>query len=154
MRNIQQLAAYVPYMVSIGNHEDSEGALAHFSHRFRHMPTTTGVVPVVTGNVANSWFYSWDAGLVHYVAISTGESKGCGGAHALLLSVPGRPLITGRALTPFRRDPLRVSQPGGAAVDVVKAGSRKSERQSRSGALDHRARSSRFLLQLRRQLHQ
>ena len=66
MRNIEQLAAYVPYMVSIGNHEDSPTALAHFSERFRHMPSTSGDVKLnnVPGNkTRNTWYYSWDAGL-------------------------------------------------------------------------------------------
>ena len=73
-QNIEQLAAYVPYMTSIGNHEDGATALAHYTEGFRQMPTTSGTVPlknVVGGEAPNTWFYSWDAGLVHYVAMST-----------------------------------------------------------------------------------
>ena len=38
--NIEQIAAYAPYMVSIGNHEDSEPHISHYTERFRNMPVT------------------------------------------------------------------------------------------------------------------
>ena len=34
MRNIEQIAAYVPYMAGIGNHEDGRVALAHYTERY------------------------------------------------------------------------------------------------------------------------
>ena len=71
MRNIEQVAAYVPYMVSIGNHEDAPLNLAHYTERFRNMPTKTGSVLTVNGKAPNNWYYSWDAGLVHYIALTT-----------------------------------------------------------------------------------
>lgn len=71
-RNIEQLAAYVPYMVSIGNHENEGVGLAHFTERFRLMPTNSGTqVKTQNGHAPNNWYFSWDDGLVHYVAIST-----------------------------------------------------------------------------------
>jgi hypothetical protein len=81
MRNIEQVAARVPYMVSIGNHEDGDTALAHFTERFRLMPSAASVPNVtatVNGVAPNNWFFSWDAGLVHYVAISTEAWFGVG----------------------------------------------------------------------------
>jgi acid phosphatase type 7 len=74
MRNIEQLSAYVPYMTSVGNHEDGATALAHYLERFRHMPSNSGTVKVnnVENNeTVNTLFYSWNAGMVHYVAMST-----------------------------------------------------------------------------------
>ena len=74
MRNIEQVAARVPYMVTHGNHEDSDANLAHYVERFRNMPsnavpptfaTQAGVCPV------NNMYFSWDAGLVHYISLST-----------------------------------------------------------------------------------
>lgn len=71
-RNIEQIAAYVPYMVSIGNHENSGIGLAHFTESFRLMPVNSGAqVKTQNGQAPNNWYYSWDDGLVHYVAIST-----------------------------------------------------------------------------------
>ena len=71
-RNVEQIAAYVPYMVSIGNHEDGEPHLSHYSESFRLMPANSGKeVKTKNGHAPNNWFFSWDDGLVHYVAIST-----------------------------------------------------------------------------------
>jgi hypothetical protein len=74
MRNIEQIAASVPYMAALGNHEDGDTAMAHYLERFRQMPSTSGNVPldnVYGGTSKNTWYYSWDAGLVHYVSMST-----------------------------------------------------------------------------------
>jgi hypothetical protein len=58
MANIEQLAAYIPYMTSIGNHENSAGSLAHYTERFRNMPSNSGTV--VTANTPavapNNWY--------------------------------------------------------------------------------------------------
>ncbi len=35
------------------------------------MPSTTGNVTTINGVAPNSWWFSWDSGLVHYVSIST-----------------------------------------------------------------------------------
>ena len=73
MRNIEQVAAYVPYMVSHGNHEDSDANLAHYIERFRGMPSNAvpATVDTVAGRGVNTLWFSWDAGLVHYVALDT-----------------------------------------------------------------------------------
>lgn len=73
MRNIEQVAAYVPYMVSHGNHEDSDANLAHYIERFRSMPSNAlpTTVDTLAGEGTNTLWYSWDAGLVHYVALDT-----------------------------------------------------------------------------------
>eukprot|EP00946_MAST-07B_sp_MAST-7B-sp1_P003010 g3010.t1 len=74
MRNIEQVAAFVPYMAALGNHEDGDTAMAHYLERFRQMPSTSGSVPmdnVYGGMAKNTWYYSWDAGLVHYISMST-----------------------------------------------------------------------------------
>ena len=73
-RNIEQLAAYTPYMVSIGNHENGAIHLAHYTERFRLMPGNDPATPTQktsNGVAPNNWWYSWDDGLIHYVAIST-----------------------------------------------------------------------------------
>ena len=66
MRNIEQVAARVPYMVSHGNHEDSPANLANFVERFRNMPANAvpNTFTTIAGTTSNSMFYSWDAGLV------------------------------------------------------------------------------------------
>jgi hypothetical protein len=82
-RNIEQIAAYVPYMVSIGNHENNPDQLAHFTERFRLMPgndVNTTTQTTQNGVAPNNWWYSWDDGLVHYVAISTEVYFGIGPA--------------------------------------------------------------------------
>merc|ERR1711998_225367 len=73
MRNIEQLATKVPYMVSHGNHEDRDTALAHFVERFRHMPSNAEppTFNTINGETTNTMYFSWDFGLVHYVSIST-----------------------------------------------------------------------------------
>ena len=70
-RNIEPVASKYPYMISQGNHEDSDLSLARFTESFRHMPTTTGTVESTNGVAPNIWYFSWDAGLVHYISIST-----------------------------------------------------------------------------------
>eukprot|EP01059_Diplonema_ambulator_P028959 TRINITY_DN47_c0_g4_i2.p2 TRINITY_DN47_c0_g4~~TRINITY_DN47_c0_g4_i2.p2 ORF type:complete len:561 (+),score=220.40 TRINITY_DN47_c0_g4_i2:44-1684(+) len=72
-RNIEQVAAYTPYMVSHGNHEDSEANLAHFVERFRLMPSNAVPPQFATKNgvTTNTMYFSWDHGLVHYIAMST-----------------------------------------------------------------------------------
>lgn len=73
MRNIEQIAARVPYMVNQGNHEIGPNALAHYIERFRSMPSNA--VPdtfnSANGEATNSLYFSWDFGLVHYVSMST-----------------------------------------------------------------------------------
>jgi hypothetical protein len=69
--NIEQIGAYVPYMVSVGNHENIANSLARYTEQFRHVPTTSGTVRSDNGKAPNNWYYSWDTGLVHYIAIST-----------------------------------------------------------------------------------
>lgn len=70
--NIEQVAAYIPYMVNIGNHENSALALAHYTERFRLMPTgASGRVTTINGAAPNNWFFSWDDGLVHWVTINS-----------------------------------------------------------------------------------
>ena len=75
MRNIEPLATKAPYMVCVGNHENGDNAIAQYTERFRYMPTaSSGSGTISTHNTQNSpnnWFFSWDAGLVHYVAMST-----------------------------------------------------------------------------------
>lgn len=71
MRDIEPLAAYVPYMVSHGNHESAQN-FNHYTQRFRNMPSNSGTLTFPEfGTVPNNWWYSWDDGLVHFVAIST-----------------------------------------------------------------------------------
>ena len=90
MRNIEQIAAYIPYMTSVGNHENGASALAHYTESFRNMPSNSGSIASANGLSRNNWWYSWNAGLVHYVAISTelyfgvGPSDACSQQFAFL----------------------------------------------------------------------
>eukprot|EP00440_Ansanella_granifera_P057355 gb/GFBE01062172.1/.p1 GENE.gb/GFBE01062172.1/~~gb/GFBE01062172.1/.p1 ORF type:complete len:587 (+),score=94.26 gb/GFBE01062172.1/:1-1761(+) len=71
MRDIEPLAASVPYMVSSGNHEGASN-FNHYTQRFRHMPSNSGNISFPEfGTVPNNWWYSFDSGLVHFVAVST-----------------------------------------------------------------------------------
>lgn len=71
MRDIQPLSAAVPYMVSSGNHEAGNN-FNHYTQRFRNMPSNSGTITFPEfGKVPNNWWYSWDSGLVHFVALST-----------------------------------------------------------------------------------
>lgn len=71
MRDIEPLAAFVPYMVSHGNHESAQN-FNHYTQRFRNMPSNSGHLSFPEfGEVPNNWWYSWNDGLVHFVAIST-----------------------------------------------------------------------------------
>lgn len=73
MRNVEQVAAYVPYMVNHGNHEDGSKSLAHYIERFRSQPSNA--VPSTftssNGETTNTLYFSWDYGLIHYVSLST-----------------------------------------------------------------------------------
>ena len=74
MRNIAQLATKTPYMVCVGNHENGDNPIAQYTERWRHMPIENSSGTIGTKNAPgnpNNWFFSFDAGLVHYVAIST-----------------------------------------------------------------------------------
>eukprot|EP01061_Rhynchopus_euleeides_P006679 TRINITY_DN15726_c0_g1_i1.p1 TRINITY_DN15726_c0_g1~~TRINITY_DN15726_c0_g1_i1.p1 ORF type:complete len:536 (+),score=185.13 TRINITY_DN15726_c0_g1_i1:42-1649(+) len=73
MKNVEQFAARVPYMVNHGNHEDYNGNLEHYVERFRNMPSNADPATIVTANgeATNSLYFSFDSGLVHYISIST-----------------------------------------------------------------------------------
>jgi len=58
MENIQPIAAYLPYMTAVGNHEIAFN-FSHYRNRFS-MP----------GDADNMW-YSWNAGPIHFIAYST-----------------------------------------------------------------------------------
>ena len=72
-KNIEQVAANMVYMVSHGNHEDSDADLAHYTERFRNMPSNAEPLYLTTknGRALNSLYFSWDYGRVHYVSMST-----------------------------------------------------------------------------------
>jgi acid phosphatase type 7 len=69
--NIENVTSRVPYMISHGNHEDADDSLSRFTESWRHMPANNGTVTSINGEAPNNWFFSWDAGLVHYISIST-----------------------------------------------------------------------------------
>ncbi|XP_071962723.1 acid phosphatase type 7-like isoform X2 [Antedon mediterranea] len=60
MRQIESVAAYVPYMTAVGNHEASYN-FSHYKNRFT-MPNFA--------ETANLW-YSWDIGPAHIIVFST-----------------------------------------------------------------------------------
>merc|ERR1719443_1412148 len=83
MRNIEQVAASVPYMVSHGNHEDGASSLAHYIERFRSQPSNAvpSTFTSANGETTNTLYFSWDYGLIHYVSISTELWFGVHDAH-------------------------------------------------------------------------
>jgi len=58
MRQIEPVAAYVPYMVAVGNHEEAYN-FSHYSSRFS-MPRS-----------ADNMFYSFDLGPAHFIGFSS-----------------------------------------------------------------------------------
>nr|XP_006817248.1 PREDICTED: iron/zinc purple acid phosphatase-like protein-like [Saccoglossus kowalevskii] len=60
MRQIEPIAAYIPYMACVGNHENAYN-FSHYKNRF-HMPNFE--------NNKNQWF-SWNIGPAHIISIST-----------------------------------------------------------------------------------
>ncbi|GAB9465746.1 Calcineurin-like phosphoesterase [Globisporangium polare] len=70
MEEIEPIAAAVPFMVAPGNHETHD-FFSHYTERFRLMPSNTGSVHSGNGEAPNNWFYSFNAGLVHFVFYST-----------------------------------------------------------------------------------
>ena len=72
MNEIQDMAAYVPFMVNHGNHE-SAFRFAHYTEFFRNQPSNDIDLTVVTdmGVAPNNWYFSWNIGLVHFVTLSS-----------------------------------------------------------------------------------
>jgi hypothetical protein len=62
MREIEPLAAYVPYMLCLGNHESTYN-FSHYTQRF------SGLSQIA--NSGNNWYYSFDISYIHFVAYST-----------------------------------------------------------------------------------
>lgn len=65
MQAIEPIAARVPYQTSVGNHEIKQN-FTHYDSRF----TMVNGGPINHGEL-NNFFYSFNAGPVHFVAIST-----------------------------------------------------------------------------------
>ena len=65
MNNIQPIAATVPYMVCVGNHEMAWN-FSQYYHRF-NMPNADGV----TFGGENNFFYSFNIGPAHIISFST-----------------------------------------------------------------------------------
>ncbi|KAH7709543.1 Protein F18E2.1 b [Aphelenchoides avenae] len=61
MRQMEPIAAYVPYMVIAGNHEDDGQNFSHYKNRFS-MPNSP---------FGDNQVYSFDLGPIHFVAVST-----------------------------------------------------------------------------------
>ena len=55
MNDISNYSSKVPYMVSHGNHENGDTALAHYTERFRLLPSNTGTAQTKQGVAPNSW---------------------------------------------------------------------------------------------------
>eukprot|EP01134_Creolimax_fragrantissima_P002173 CFRG2173T1 len=70
MRSMEGVAGSIPYMVIPGNHE-GPNVFAEYTERFRNMPSVNGTVTSDNGVAPNNWWYSYDIGLVHVVAINT-----------------------------------------------------------------------------------
>ena len=72
MNDIQVIATHTPYMVSMGNHESAYN-FSHYSFRFMGMPPNDINMTIYTGAgpAPNNWYYSFNVGNVHIVALST-----------------------------------------------------------------------------------
>jgi hypothetical protein len=74
MRMIEPVASSVPYMVCLGNHESHYNFL-HYTMRFINQPSNSGFLPSIAGSevagLPNNWFFSYDIGLIHFIAFST-----------------------------------------------------------------------------------
>merc|ERR1719242_1405342 len=73
MNQIEGAAAFVPYLVAPGNHESAFN-FSHYTEKFRGQPSNSsksGTVWTASGEAPNNWYFSWNAGMVHFVAIST-----------------------------------------------------------------------------------
>jgi len=70
MRDIQTVSANTPYMVCHGNHESFYN-FSHYTQRFRGQPSNTGTVWTSSGECPNNWYYSYNVGLIHFIALST-----------------------------------------------------------------------------------
>ena len=58
-------------MISHGNHESGYN-FAHVTEFFRSQPSNTGTVKTGASDASsNNWWFSWNYGLVHFIAIST-----------------------------------------------------------------------------------
>ncbi|XP_053210301.1 acid phosphatase type 7-like [Panonychus citri] len=62
MRQIEPIAAYVPYMTAVGNHEQAYN-FSNYVNRFSMMDSKSGQI--------NNLFYSYDIGPAHFITFST-----------------------------------------------------------------------------------
>ena len=62
------------YMTCPGNHEGGQGFLQYL-YRFQSQPTNSGLTPQgvsgLVGGLPNTMYFSFNTGLVHWVAVST-----------------------------------------------------------------------------------
>ncbi|EQC26252.1 hypothetical protein SDRG_15913 [Saprolegnia diclina VS20] len=70
MTEIEPIAATVPFMVAMGNHEVKQH-FSHYTYRFQLMPANAGTVSIQGRTLRNNWFYSYNVGLVHFVVVNT-----------------------------------------------------------------------------------
>ena len=74
MNAIQPFASKVPYMGSVGNHECGGANRQHYSRRFagfNYAATNSKAKPAGSFNSGDNLWYSWNAGLVHFVTVNT-----------------------------------------------------------------------------------
>jgi len=72
MNEVQNMSAYLPYMVDHGNHENHY-KFAHYTEFYRNQPLNDVDPSVTTDNgvAPNNWYFSWNVGLVHFVTLSS-----------------------------------------------------------------------------------
>ena len=79
MNAIQPFASKVPYMGAVGNHECGGGNRMHYSRRFagfNFAARNSKAKPAGSFNSGDNMWYSWDAGLIHFVTVNT-EAWNC-----------------------------------------------------------------------------
>ena len=74
MRDLEPIAASVPYLVLPGNHEFNFNTTA-FTHRFNGMPSNSPSIPSEAGdnvaNHSNNWWYSYNIGPAHFISLNS-----------------------------------------------------------------------------------
>jgi hypothetical protein len=74
MNAIQPYAAKVPYMGAVGNHECGGGNLQHYARRFaglENAANSSGAKSAGSTKHGDALWYSWDTGLIHFIAINS-----------------------------------------------------------------------------------
>jgi hypothetical protein len=74
MNAIEPFASKVPYMGAVGNHECGGSNRMHYARRFagfNYAAKNSNATPAGSFNSGDNQWFSWDAGLIHFVTVNT-----------------------------------------------------------------------------------